>query len=161
MITIILFYFIFFLIYFSFSIPSLIVLFHLFFILYLVLVFFIAIYFVFLIIFKIDFFFQFHHSILGWLRILLHDFFVFALYGIISILLPTSRVSKINLIWLRFFLAFFFKLFFFQFYLSTLGYWTLSLVIFFTFLSIWSRSHISGHGLIKLTRINSSFFDIF
>jgi hypothetical protein len=66
----ILFYFIFFLIYFSFSIPSLIVLFHLFFILYLVLVFFIAIYFVFLIIFKIDFFFQFHHSILGWLRIL-------------------------------------------------------------------------------------------
>jgi hypothetical protein len=31
------------------------------------------------------------------------------------------------------FFSFFFKLFFFQFYLSTLGYWTLSLMIFFYF----------------------------
>jgi uncharacterized membrane protein len=47
------------------------------------------------------FFFQFHLSSLGWKRISLHEFFLFAFYGVISVLWPRLRVWKNIPNWLQ------------------------------------------------------------
>jgi hypothetical protein len=144
-----------------FWISSLIILFYLIFMSNLVLILLISIYF-----FKNSFldcfFFQFHPSLFGWLRILLLNIFMFAFYGVILVSWPRSRVLKISLIWLWFFLGYFFKFIFFQFYPSTLGYWVLSFLIFSAFLFMdLSQSHVLSRGLIELPELTRVFLMLF
>jgi hypothetical protein len=59
--------------------------------------------------FLIDsFFFQFHHSILNWLGIEIHNLFQFTFYGVILVTWPKLQVWKVNigLLKLFFFLSF-------------------------------------------------------
>ena len=144
-----------------FWISSLIILFYLIFMSNLVLILLISIFFL-----KNSFldwfFFQFHPSLFGWLRILLLNIFVFAFYGVIFVSWPRSRVLKISSIWLWFFLGYFFKFIFFQFYPSTLGYWVLSFLIFSAFLFMdLSQSHVLSHGLIELPELTRVFLMLF
>jgi hypothetical protein len=80
-------------------------------------------------------------------------FFCGFFYVVIPISLPESRALKISLIWLRsFVLGCLKKKTKIQFHLLKLGYWTLSFMIVFVFLSIGlSQSHVAGRELIELT----------
>jgi hypothetical protein len=71
---------------------------------------------------KLTFFFKFHHSTFGWLRIELCNFFQFSLYGIILISFLRSWVLLVNSGWFKYFFHCFFPKidFLFQFCRSTL-----------------------------------------
>lgn len=49
--------------------------------------------------FLVEFFPQFHHSILGWSKIRLHSFYRFTFYEMILISLPGSRVWRVSPDW--------------------------------------------------------------
>jgi len=88
--------------------------------------------------FLVDFFPQFHHSILGWSRIRLHSFYRFTFYEMIMISLPGSRVWRVSPDWFR---SFFF--------------------LFNFILQHWLRllwSHYPGCGFSCLTQVFLSFF---
>ena len=96
-----------------------------------------------------------------WLRILLSDFLVFALYRLTPVSWTKLLVSKISLIELKYFLCPFFKidLIIFQFHLSILGCWAFSFMVFFAFFYVGLfQSHIPNRGFAGLTQVNSDFF---
>jgi hypothetical protein len=88
-------------------------------------------------------FFQFHLWAFSWLIIWLHNFFMFALYGVIPTLWTESWVWKISLSWLRSFSGNFLKLFFFQLYPLILG---------------WLGNEICGFSLYFYSVISISCF---
>jgi len=80
------------------------------------------------------FFFQFHHSTLGWLEIRFHDLFWFAWYKIISVSLLESRVWRVNFVNSSFYWLFLLE--FFLFHPSHLVDYELGLMNYFGLLSI-------------------------
>ena len=90
--------------------------------------------------FNWQFFFQFHHSTLGWLGIRFHDLFWFALYKVISVSLLKSRVWRVNLFNSSFYWLFYWI--FFYFILQHLVDYELGLMNYFGLLSMGlSRSY--------------------
>jgi hypothetical protein len=88
--------------------------------------------------FLIDFVFQFHPWILGWLGIKLQNLFWFAFYKVISVSWLGSRVWSVNLSCLGwFFCVLLFIDFFLNFILQHWVNWELSFIIYFNFLYMW------------------------
>jgi len=102
----------------------------------------------------LSFFFQFHPSMLGWLRIKFHNLFLFSFFKVIPVSWPESKLIQV------FFWSF--LIFFFNFILQYLIDWELSLIICFDLLSIWlSWSHELGHEFDRLTLVKLGHFCCF
>jgi hypothetical protein len=110
----------------------------------------------FFILFLIDFFCQFHHLTLSWLKIRFCDLFRFAFDEIISISWLESRGCRVNPGLPK---LFFVVLFFIEFYFSTLGWLGIELHNLSQFYFIvLSWSHNSSHEFNKLTWVDSNHF---
>jgi hypothetical protein len=89
----------------------------------------------------------------------LYCFLLFVFYELVSSLWTGSLVSKLNVVWILFFFLFF-LIYSFQFYPSTFNLLETGFHAFF-FLFFYfglSRSNANGHGVCRLTQVESYFF---